>query len=388
MYEQPEEILARLLTGVAEELDLPDDLHEGIVSEYTLLGEYLVEPGIGGTSEWHVYSQGSMRLGTVVLPTNGRDEFDIDLVCLRGLLKQSITQEELKSEVGDGIGGFVNLHRTRSEGPQGFKEGARCWTLLYPRRRFHMDTLPAIPDQDGSATAILLTDRGLRLWQHSDPIGYADWFRSQMEKQFLRERAIIAKAMRANVEDVPEWKVKTTMQRMVQVLKRHRDVHFANDAENRSPSILITTAAALTYRGDENLLDAVRRAADDMLSHFETRNGVIWLPNPVNDQENFADRWRTHPGCRQRFVGWVDQLRRDLDAAAGEKGLQRVAKSLQAGFGEHPVVKAAERLGSEYRGLRETGALTMTSTGILGTKGKTHVRDHDFYGASRRKAKP
>jgi len=152
----------------------------------------------------------------------------------------------------------------------------------------------------------------------------------------------------ASAEDVPEWKVKTTMQRMVQVLKRHRDVHFANDAANRPASILLTTAAALTYRGDGNLLESVRRAGDEMLSNFENRDGIIWLPNPINDRENFADRWRTHPARRQAFIGWVDQLRRDLDAALNENGLQRVAKNLQAGFGEQPVIKSAERQGTKF----------------------------------------
>lgn len=180
MFEQPEEILSHLLEGVAQDLDLPDELHEGIVAEYTLLGEYLIDHGAAGTTDWIVYPQGSMPLGTVVLPTNGRDEFDIDLVCLIELLKQSVTQQQLKDLVGDQVKSFVRDHAERRNGPRSVDEGARCWTLLYPQRRFHMDTLPAIPDPDG-ATAILLTDRDLRLWQHSDPIGYANWFRGRME---------------------------------------------------------------------------------------------------------------------------------------------------------------------------------------------------------------
>lgn len=385
MFEQPEEILAHLLTGIAQELDIPDQLYEGMVAEYESVGNWLVAQAIGGTTDWNVYPQGSVRLGTVVLPTANGDEYDIDLVCLRGLLKRSITQAELKSEVGEAIKAFVAAHGWRPSGPEGCKEGCRCWTLLYPHRRFHMDALPAIPDPEGSPTAILLTDRDLRLWQYSDPIGYSNWFRSQMKTEFLREREIIAKAARASVEDVPEWRVKTKLQRMVQVLKRHRDVYFADDPDARPASILITTAATLTFQGSVgSLFEAVVRAGDRMPDHFENRAGVIWLPNPVNPAENFADKWRLHPERRHKFTRWLDQLRRDLEAAAGTSGLPRVAETLQRGFGKQPVAKAAERLGREFRGLREAGQLTVTGAGLLGTGGETRVAHHSFYGARRK----
>lgn len=193
--------------------------------------------------------------------------------------------------------------------------------------------------------------------------------------------------MRTHPEQVPDWRVKTTLQRAVQVLKRHRDLQFAKDRDARPASILITTAAALGYEGADDVFGAVRHAADDMLNHFETRDGVIWLENPVNDEENFADRWNKHPEQQKGFISWVDQLRRDLDAAMTERGLHRVAKSLYPSFGEQPVVRAAERLGSTYRDLRETGKLAMAPSGILATSGKTSVRDHGFHGESR-SAKP
>jgi hypothetical protein len=42
---------------------------------------------------------------------------------------------------------------------------------------FHLDVLPAIPNPDGGPSAILLTDRTLLRWQHSDPIAYGRWFK-------------------------------------------------------------------------------------------------------------------------------------------------------------------------------------------------------------------
>jgi hypothetical protein len=64
---------------------------------------------------------------------------------------------------------------------------------------------------------------------------------------------VLAEALKANIEDVPEWRVKTPLQRAVQLLKRHRDVYFAGDYENRPISIIITTLAAHAYKNQENV---------------------------------------------------------------------------------------------------------------------------------------
>jgi len=57
----------------------------------------------------------------------------------------------------------------------------RCWTLNDPDNGFHLDVLPSIPDLEYPPTGILLTDKELFHWQHSDPIGYARWFRKRSQ---------------------------------------------------------------------------------------------------------------------------------------------------------------------------------------------------------------
>ena len=49
---------------------------------------------------------------------------------------------------------------------------------VQPGDVFHMDVLPAIPDPDGRASGILLTDRDFHEWLHSDPIAYTNWFKA------------------------------------------------------------------------------------------------------------------------------------------------------------------------------------------------------------------
>ena len=53
-----------------------------------------------------------------------------------------------------------------------------------------MDVLPSIPDPEGSANTILLTDRELEQWLHSNPIDYANWFRRRMAEELAELRKL------------------------------------------------------------------------------------------------------------------------------------------------------------------------------------------------------
>ena len=75
-----------------------------------------------------------------------------------------------------------------------------------------MDVLPAIPDdntQDLSekvgenltSDAILITDKELRTWQRSNPVGFAAWFKNQMKAQFELGRKQLADTLREDVEE-------------------------------------------------------------------------------------------------------------------------------------------------------------------------------------------
>ncbi len=381
MFPRAEEQLEQLLGMTAQELDIPDHLYLEAVDEYEAVGDWLCRRyDGGGHAACEIYPQGSFRLGTVIRPVHNRDEYDLDLVCRRDLAKESITQADLKEDVGTGLAEYQQAVAASASAPT-LKEGDRCWTLVYPRDRFHMDILPAIPDAEGAPNAILLTDRSLHFWQHSNPIDYATWFRRRMEQEFVRLREAAAKALRRDVAEVPEWQVKTTLQRAVQVLKRHRDISFQQEPKERPASIIITTLAARAYRGEGNLYEVVAAIAARMPSLVERRNGVLWVPNPVHGKENFADRWRSHPERATRFFDWMEQVNADLAELAGGRGFDRVIEKLAESLGETPVRKAAERVGTAMRGERTAGRLGMASgTGMLSVGATTRVRDHSFHG--------
>lgn len=371
--------LDELLGTSIASFDIPDEVYQRAVARYEELGAWLSDHWDASPTDGIVYPQGSFRLGTVVQPIKEGDEYDVDLVCRRDVSKTSTTQAELKIDCGNGIGNYV------ASGPDGSpfrSEGKRCWTLDYPGEPFHIDVLPAIPDGDGKPNAILLTDRELREWQHSNPIDFADWFHRSMRQEFLRLREAVAKQM--DVADVPEWQVKTTLQRTVQALKRHRDLYFTEYPDDRPASIIITTLAAIAYSGGGTMYEVLADVSAKMPGLVEVRNNQYWVANPVQLEENFADRWNNHPGRADRFFQWMAQVQDDVAGYGTDLGVDRVLEKLAKSFGEWSRQSAGASLGTGLSRARDAGLLEMgAGTGLLGSVTHHPVPQHTFHGGAR-----
>lgn len=368
-------LVSRLLGASVEVLDISVDQYELAVRRYGDLGQWLVGQGIGKPD---VYPQGSFRLGTVLRPAAGGD-FDIDLVLLRFLGKESITQEELRSQTEKLLRGYI-AERGALNGSPTLQEKGRCWTLVYSGDNFHMDVLPVIPDPDGDATAILLADRDLVRWQHSNPIGYAKWFWNCMGGAFETARIQLATTLSRDVEDVPEWLVRTTLQRVVQLLKLHRDKFFLDQPHVKPASILITTLATHAYSGENDLFEAYRKVAHSLSSHIERRNGEFWVANPAHEEENFADKWNTDPVRKAHFDQWLQALTTDTDKWIESDGVDNAIQSLGASFGVAPVNAGAKLVSAALTTSVAGGALSVNQRGTVTPGSGTRIRSHDFHG--------
>lgn len=308
-------VLSKSLDDVARLLDIPEDVLEEATARYEAVASWLGDddsPLTQYTPE--LYPQGSFRLGTPIRPLSTNDEFDIDLVCRLQIAKESTTQKVLKDLVGDRLKSNEELKRI-------IEARRRCWQLHYPGR-FHLDVLPAIPDADGPGESILLTDTDLVRWQHSNPIGYANWFYDRMRPQVIRLREAIAKSTSASVEDVPEWRVRTPLQRAIQLLKRHRNLQFSSTADDCPASIIITTLAARAYRQEADTFTALLQIMQGMPGYIENRGGQWWVANPVHPPENFADKWNEKPERRLAFLQWLARVAADLNAMLADNGVR------------------------------------------------------------------
>lgn len=108
-------------------------------------------------------------------------------------------------------------------------------------------------------------------------------------------------------------------------MKRHRDIRFSGEPnEDFKPiSMIITTLAARLYNNEENVFLALKNIISQLRNGGDdfSREGVIekrpdgtwYIPNPVNNDENFADRWHEDGGARARaFFQWVAWVNDDL----------------------------------------------------------------------------
>ncbi len=353
---------SQLLRYIAESLDISESHYKQAEERYQSIGRWLErDESTVASYNPEIYPQGSFLLGTVTKPISNAEEYDMDMVNELSLQKNEVSQKQLKNLVGYEIKAYARANNMKSP----VEEGRRCWTLNYADgAQFHMDILPAIPDAESfrwllksrgytsiwSDLAIAITDNTLpnydyldNDWPRSNPRGYAAWFRERMKTEYDIRKKRIAESINARVEDVPEYRVRTPLQRAVQILKRHRDIMFADEQDDKPVSIIITTLAAHAYNNEADLLQTMLNIVEGMPNYIQVVNGVSWVPNPVNPLENFADKWQEHPKREENFKLWLNQVRSDLSKALKMSDIRSIGKSLEPCLGKQVVNKALQK---------------------------------------------
>lgn len=357
---------------LSEELDIPEVDYDRAEKRYHDIGEWLQRVDSIVTSYGiDIHPQGSFALGTLIRPFDKESHYDIDLVCQCDLDLGRITQKKLKDDVGYEVFTYGRARGIKKE-PD---EGRRNWTLEYAdEAQFHMDILPAVPDQrrlgnkieesynfesaqersqlkEYSEKAIAITDNEhyaygviTKDWLSSNPVGYRNWFFEQMKVAHRMLTESRAQALNANIEDIPKHTVKTPLQRVVQILKRHRDVMFGDD-DDKPISIIITTLAAKSYDNSTSLINSIRSIVFGMRDHIQVRGGTKWVANPVNPLENFADKWPMHPKREENFYLWLDKVEEDFNALLHLGDVQFVAGMLNESYGSDAVKPVLTRMG-------------------------------------------
>ena len=393
-----------ILEEFGKTLDISETQHNTVVESYEAVGKWLSKEGsLLIPYEPEILPQGSFMLETMIKPIHENDDLDIDLVCqLKGKAPEW-TQYDLKQKVGDQL--------KRNEAYKGMLdvEGRRCWTLHYSdSAHYHLDILPCIVSNDYKTViaksfsesvleknienlAIRITDKkeaNYKIatnpdeWLKSNPFGYSRWFFQQADLSLRKSGWILE-----SVQPVPNYrKEKLPLQRVVQILKRHRDMMFNGD-ENKPISKIITTLAAMAYQKESNVTDALLNVIMRLPSKIEERYSakhhkmIKWIGNPVNEEENYADKWPENPKKEENFYSWMAQVNTVVQNTVQQKGLNKIQESLEKPFGKEIVAKAFSNYGDNLRQRRESGVLKMaTGTGILSMTGQTTVKPHTFFG--------
>ncbi len=356
---------------VFQELDIPPSKYKQAIERFESMKCYLMEGEYERvTGESEIYLQGSFKLGTEIRPyRNSKDaDYDIDIVCRLEHRKEATTSKEVKLQVGNHLKNN-DTYKKMLDG-----EGKRCWTLNYAEQDsvgFHIDILRSIQDSKSQSGGIVVTnknsDTGQYEWSPSNPKGFAKWFygknkhafdkvrEHQKKKLFERHRQ---EKFFASEDAVPNIHVKTPLQRAIQLLKRHRDIRFCSQPNEKCKpiSMVITVLAARIYSNEitiyetlKNIIDTLSRHANQMQPSFlfnettaksnykfitKTDKGQWRILNPTNHGENFADKWHEKengiPHARAKaffeWVKWAKEDFLDIEESLNEEHYMRLLK--------------------------------------------------------------
>ncbi|MGI9527195.1 MAG: nucleotidyltransferase domain-containing protein [Weeksellaceae bacterium] len=411
-----------IIETLAKNLDISESQHNAAIKSYQAVGNWLTKDD----SELSQYNptiapQGSFIIGTIIQPIDPEGDIDLDIVCELKGKKIHWTQKDLKDLVGNQLIKHKTYNSLLDE------EGRRCWTLKYRENsdsseKYHMDILPAInthghsvilskqltnlESTDYKELLISITDKeklpeyyietNPLNWLQSNPFGYAKWFMVMANKYSGVKTKMFS--FRNAVKPTPDYQTnKLPLQRVVQLLKRHRDIMFqdynSEDKKEKPISCIITTLAAKAYSGEDNILDALYNVIYRMENFIESKydydlgREISWISNPVNENENFADRWALPNSKREKFFHeWVDKLKNDLDIFKKDFNRKDLHKRLKTSFGVDPVDRTFSQIATLRMEQTKNGVNKIDrELGLLGTVSTTsntisNVKPHTFFG--------
>lgn len=386
IYERQKDILS-----IISNLDISPTMYRNAIAKYEAITKFLGDCGI----EADMYPQGSFAFGTVVRP-NTKDSsasYDLDFICQVRGNRADYTPSELRRKIENALtssnvyGGKLKIYE-------------ECFTIEYADINgvgFTIDIVPAVDETYENKNRLIkkspspkLIDTAIAIpkhngeqrysWLTNNPKGFRTWF-EQINAPFLaatrdayRMRLFEQnRSIYASVEDIPSGLERSALQRVIQILKYHRDVYYAKLAcgdDIKPISAIINTVVAristqvvpslsvfelLEYVLNELAIYSHQQnlTTKEFMRLYEARSvfsqpgrDVKWyIPNPANPEDNLADQWNINDKIPAKFFRWVSAAQDDLLASLHQDDDQKFRVILENGFG-HAAVSSA--LGNKY----------------------------------------
>ncbi|MCG8539857.1 MAG: nucleotidyltransferase [Clostridia bacterium] len=367
------------INNLLSKLDITPTMYMNAIEKYKHLGDFLTSKGF----EIDFYPQGSIALGTVVRPYKNNEDtsYDLDAICQLQVSKQDTTPKAIKEAIEkafqederykyklkiydeccaieyadvNGIGFSIDIVSAVDEDILNKQKLASLAT--YPE---YIDTSIAIPSHESQEYR----------WITNNPRGYKAWF-DGINNKFLSSNPIYSKeaifnenrSLFSSIEEIPENLQKTSLQRVIQLLKRHRDVYFSkskNGNDIKPISAIITTlvtAISESTHVAKNTIELLEYVLGELniyserqilnekqfFSKYETRDiiqridGKWEIKNPVNPNDNLADAWNYDERLPKAFFAWCQLVRDDFNNIINNENKSFVNK-LENSFGSNFV---------------------------------------------------
>ncbi|OFW87504.1 MAG: hypothetical protein A3J37_07295 [Alphaproteobacteria bacterium RIFCSPHIGHO2_12_FULL_45_9] len=336
----------KLIVGLLQRLELPEDDKQKAIAEYNKLGKWIGEKldvPEGGVT---IIPQGSMRTQTTIKKPAGKFDIDIVVRLTDGAISKMDPENMFKTfgEALQGREGLTGIPRPKN----------RCWRLQYEGKPYYFDVTPAVPDATkslGSSFRARDKDKG---WTPTNPIDFAKWFCDHADQRFPFQQESIANdraAKAAEIIPIPtkEIGLDDILRRTVQLIKLHRDNMYWFEEERAKElqpiSIILVTLATHAYseilrtRPFEffSAIDVVQEVVAKMPDYisYDPSSGFpcVWNPKLLH-QENFADKWHLENGARAKeFMRWHEQLEADISALLHQSSTDPAPEDIQKVFG-------------------------------------------------------
>lgn len=376
-----------ILEEICQDLEWTPSQFERARTSYEAVADWLAGSSDPLLASLDVYLHGSGALGTSIKPI-GRDEFDVDLISFLSGLGEDIAPGRIKAAVGARL-------REHAYYASILEEKKRCWRLNYAGE-FHLDISPTIANPRCYNGGELVPDRKLWTWHPTNPRAYRDVFDMRAELMPRMTQSVIAKQKdSASIEPFPiRQSVKGILRRTVQLLKRHRDHHFLDIAEEVAPiSIIITTLAMKSYEmcvhrhvfADELevLIDTIRLMPVFIERPLVNGRQIYAVWNETTQGENFAERWNDEPARVKAFYAWHAKALADFEALRDLVGLDTIVGTMKDSLGDKLVTRTMNRRMDTLGDSRKSGSLVLgAGIGLTTQKGaaSTPVPKNDFFG--------
>ncbi|MBJ7539920.1 nucleotidyltransferase domain-containing protein [Marinomonas transparens] len=355
LNEHKKSMLVEMLDSVFVSLDLTKTQRERIEAAYNAVGDYLASCDDSLLDGVQIYPQGSMRLRTTNKPLS-QEEFDVDLILFLPNAG-SATRDQIVSVVKQHLLDSKVYKELVEDLPRGFRINYKgdYHLDITPAKAYDLESLPGHP--------LWVVDK-LTGFKESNPEGMARNFDDacSLLPVIRRPQVFLAALDSKSVTALPDQSKKKPLNRIIQILKRHRDVWSqlsSNPHTDFKPiSVVITTLACRAYvevieskKQYDNELDLILDVIELMPHHIESGYDGILIANPTMRSENYAEKWNRLKGqegqkYRGAFYAWYQAAVDTFEYFASEnsRGMDNVFATLSEAFGEKPVLAAQDRI--------------------------------------------
>lgn len=293
MYNLNEEINEAL-----NDLEISNTFFENAKDKYEALGKFLEAQGV----LVEIKPMGSFATGTVVKPyRNGKDKnYDLDVIAL---VKSGKDASYIRLDIESPL----ILSERYKDKIESYDE---CVTINYANIGDVDFSIDVVAAQKIIETNMVIKNGNKYEFKKTTCLEFVEWFKqanSEFDMYEKRRFQSINKEY-ASIEDIPEYKVKTSIQKTIQYLKRTRDIFYdrADVNDLRPESVLISYIVAdiaQTMPNDSKVGEILHETIKYLISNLDNLNNL--------SNEFIAIDWSFEK--KKKFREWISSLNNTLN---------------------------------------------------------------------------